>query len=69
MTESIGALWSQKSQNGKMFLSGNIELEEGKIAKIIVFQNDRKEQGSKQPDYRIFLQKPMVKKDNDDVPF
>lgn len=68
--KTIGALWIQKSQkNGKTFLSGNIKLEEGEKIKVIVFRNDRKEEGSKQPDYRIFRQKPMTKKDEEDVPF
>jgi uncharacterized protein (DUF736 family) len=62
----IGALWVGKSQKGKMFLSGNIELVEGEKIKIIVFKNERKEEGSKQPDYRILKQRPKA---DDDVPF
>jgi uncharacterized protein (DUF736 family) len=61
----IGALWVGKSQKGKMFLSGNVELVEGDKVKIIIFKNERKEEGSKQPDYRILRQKPK----DEDIPF
>lgn len=46
---NIGAVWKKTSQSGTSFLSG--KLEDG--TPIMIFKNDKKVEGSKQPDYRI----------------
>jgi hypothetical protein len=46
----IGGLWKQESANGKRYLSGAFG-----FAKILIFVNDRKEPGSNQPDYSMFI--------------
>lgn len=52
---SIGALWVNTSKNNKKYLAGQLQfVEGGPVTKIIVFKNDKKEAGSKHPDYRIF---------------
>ncbi len=72
----IGALWLGEGRNGK-FMSGRIELEEGKEVRILVFRNNYKEE-SKHPDYIIYEpenkqedsgRKRAAKEWNDDVPF
>ncbi len=64
--ESIGALWIQKSKDGKTYLSGNIQGQ-----KVVVFKNDMKKDGEKYPDYRVYLKMDNGnwKKDDSDVPF
>ena len=48
--EKIGALWLRKSsKTGKVFMTGMVC---GKS--IIVFKNNRKQDGDKQPDYEVF---------------
>jgi len=70
--KSIGGLWLKDGKNGKYF-SGEIELF-GTKTHIFIFKNIYKEEGSKQPDYRIVLPReensPSEPKiNNDDVPF
>lgn len=43
-------LWLNESKKGEKFFSGNLG-----GAKILVFRNSKKQQGSKQPDYYICL--------------
>lgn len=47
----IGALWLGE-KDGKKFFTGELDLVTTKI-KVGVFKNENKEEGSKQPDYRI----------------
>lgn len=62
--KKAGAAWA-KEKNGRKFLSGQLELEgrEGPKIQIFIFKNEDKEEGSKQPDYRI-----MVSDGEDDGP-
>jgi uncharacterized protein (DUF736 family) len=48
--EYIGALWIKVTNNGKQFMSGNIEID-GKKTEISLWHNDYKKDN--QPDYRI----------------
>lgn len=50
--KSIGALWEKQGQNGTFF-SGVIEIN-GVKHNLMVFHNDKKEDGDRLPDYRIF---------------
>lgn len=47
--ESIGALW----KNEKGYLTGTIN-----GVKIIAFKNDYKQEGDKQPDFKVYVSKP-----------
>jgi hypothetical protein len=51
----IGSLWAGK-QGSKALLTGAIDLL-GEDIRIVVFKNDKKEEGSKQPDYHIVRSK------------
>jgi hypothetical protein len=55
----LGALWEKISQRGLNFYSGEVVIPEGmkpgEKIQLVLFKNDRKEPGSKQPDWRIYL--------------
>ena len=53
--KQVGALWRHQSENVGQFLTGILDLGGLGEVPIAVFKNDRKEEGSKQPDYRIVL--------------
>lgn len=66
--EKVGALWTKTSARGEFF-TGNIELKPEQIAElqanggklaVVVFSNDKKPVGSKQPDWRILRAKPKA---------
>lgn len=44
------ALWLNETKDGKKYMSGNLG-----NAKLMLFKNDYKKPGSKEPDYRLFL--------------
>ena len=48
----IGALWSKTSARGE-YMTGTIHGE-----RVVLFRNDRKEAGSKAPDWRVLKAKP-----------
>ena len=59
--DEVGALWKRKSKAGMTYLAGHVKYDElGKevTSKVVVFSNDKKT-NEKQPDYRIYLSKPM----------
>jgi len=49
----LGALWRVEGRN-QSFYSGEIALSDGSKQKIVIFKNKFKEQGTKQPDLRIY---------------
>lgn len=53
----LGALWIKTSARGE-YMTGTIN---GQA--VVIFKNDRKAEGSKQPDWRVMKPKPK------DVPF
>jgi len=53
----LGALWIKTSSRGE-YMTGTIN---GQA--VVIFKNDRKQDGSKQPDWRVMKPKPK------DVPF
>ena len=52
----IGALWVKEGKKGKFF-SGNVEID-GQKVDIVIFKNTYKEEGSRQPDYKILKSQP-----------
>jgi|TARA_R110000824_G_scaffold341598_3_gene528037 hypothetical protein len=63
----IGALWKRQSPNQK-YLSGKVKLptdyNEQEFG-IVIFSNRYKEEGSKQPDFRVYLER---KREEDQEP-
>tara|TARA_Y100000361_G_scaffold141173_1_gene145988 strand:+ start:19 stop:282 length:264 start_codon:yes stop_codon:yes gene_type:complete len=52
----IGALWKRESSNQK-YLSGKMKVG-GEEVGVVIFTNRYKEEGSKQPDFRVYLERP-----------
>ena len=65
MAKRIGALWQKKKEN-RTYLTGNVEVVAWIKTPIIIFKNDKKEVGSKQPDWNIMLSEP--RKEQEKVP-
>ena len=59
----IGALWAKSGPRGDYF-TGTID---GQA--VVVFKNDKKPVGSKQPDWRILRAKPKTAAPDDDIAF
>ena len=63
-------LWLNTSKEGKSYFSGNIG-----NARIVIFKNTFKEEGSKEPDYKLYIDegkkkpKEPVSEDLPDIPF
>ena len=57
MAKKIGSLWKRKGS--AVIASGVVEVVVGMPTKIVVFKNDRKKAGDKQPDYNIVLSEPQ----------
>ena len=53
-SKSQGGGWIKTSQKGNKYMSCNIEIN-GKKVYFSMVKNTYKEEGSKQPDYKIFL--------------
>ena len=51
----IGALWKRESSNQK-YLSGKMKIN-GEEVGVVIFTNRYKEEGSKQPDFRVYLER------------
>lgn len=56
--DELGALWLKESSRG-VYMTGTINGQP-----VVVFRNDKKAEGSKQPDWRVMKPKPKT-----DVPF
>jgi uncharacterized protein (DUF736 family) len=52
--EEAGAFWIKTSKAGTQFLTGKIKSKSGEEISVMVFKNKYKEEGSNQPDYRIY---------------
>jgi hypothetical protein len=48
---TLGGLWKETGKGGRTYLAGRLT----PSCRIMVFKNDRKEPGSKQPDYHLVL--------------
>lgn len=53
--KEAGAFWIKKSKTGNSFLTGSIKTSSGEEIKVIVFKNKYKNEGSNQPDYRVYF--------------
>ena len=51
----IGALWKRESSNQK-YLSGKMKVGDEELG-VVIFTNRYKEEGSKQPDFRVYLER------------
>ena len=63
---SLGGLWKETSQAGNTYLSGSLG-----GAKLMIFPNKKKEEGTRQPDYYMKLankQKPQEDKESSPAP-
>lgn len=58
--DEIGIAWNKKSKAGREYISGILELTETGKINIVIFKN-KKEAGSKAPDYIILKSKPSEK--------
>ena len=79
--EEAGALWKRTSKAGNTYLNGSFKTKTGEEIKVLIFSNSSKPEGSNQPDYRVYFDKPLdgqaptasVKKaapnKNDEIPF
>lgn len=56
----LGALWVKTSGRGE-YMTGEIS-----GVKVVVFKNDKKAEGSKQPDWRVLKSKPKANTTGDD---
>ena len=54
---SLGGLWLNESQDGRKYMKGYLG-----EAEILVFKNNFKEAGDKQPDYRLYVAKGKPRK-------
>jgi hypothetical protein len=69
--DELGALWIKTSARGE-YMTGTIDGQP-----VVVFRNDKKAEGSKQPDWRVMKPKPRTETATDqrerltdqDVPF
>jgi len=63
----LGSLWKRKSKDGtKTFLTGRVGNHE-----VIIFANNRKQEGTKQPDFEVYESEPREKpvQKNEENPF
>lgn len=59
--KDIGAIWVKESKKGDKYLSAVVTIN-GQKFNIVGFKNNYKEEGSSQPDYRLYEseQKPQT---------
>ena len=66
----ITGLWINKDKNGNSYMSGSMGM-----GRILIFKNDKKEDGSNQPDYYMKLAEKTKQQENepektdDSIPF
>ena len=51
-------LWLKERNGGGKFMSGQVRETIPEGAKLLIFKNDRKENGSNEPDYQLFYVQP-----------
>lgn len=57
----LSGLWLNKSKAGESYFSGSL----GSNGKLLIFKNSKKEEGSKQPDYELYLVPTAPKQDGE----
>ena len=51
----IGALWKREGKNSNQkYLSGKMKIK-GEVVEVVIFTNKYKEEGTQQPDFRVYL--------------
>jgi hypothetical protein len=58
--DELGALWIKSSSNGE-YMTGTINGQP-----VVVFRNNRKAEGSNQPDWRVLKSKPKEQREASD---
>lgn len=53
--EEAGAFWIKTAKTGIQFLTGKVKSKTGEEINVMVFKNKYKEEGSRQPDYRVYF--------------
>jgi hypothetical protein len=59
--KQISGLWLKEKKNGGKMMTGSLNAEALETlldlgpCNLLIFKNDRKEEGSKQPDYQLFV--------------
>jgi uncharacterized protein (DUF736 family) len=53
--QECGAFWKKTAKSGSVYLTGTVKSSTGSDIKVVVFSNQYKEEGSNQPDYRVYL--------------
>lgn len=51
---SVGAIWVKTSKSGNKYISVAVEIN-GERINLVGFKNNYKQEGSNQPDYRLFF--------------
>lgn len=64
--QSIGGVWIRESKGGDKYISLQVEVNGQKI-NLVGFKNKYKEDGGKQPDYKLFVSEPIQKQNNQDM--
>jgi len=55
--DQMGALWAKETREGAVYFKGNVEID-GAKHEVVIFKNGYKDEGSNQPDYRIYRSRP-----------
>lgn len=58
--KDIGAIWIKQSKKGDKYLSAAITIN-GTKYNLVGFKNNYKDEGSSQPDYRLYELEPLTK--------
>lgn len=56
--DQLGGLWERKTKTGNHMLAGSVKLPDGGELEIVAFWNDKKQEGERTPDWRIFKGQP-----------
>ena len=55
--QSIGGIWIRESKSGDRYVSLQVEVN-GQKVNLVGFKNKYKEEGGKQPDYKLYPSEP-----------
>lgn len=57
--DELGGLWERKTKTGNHMLTGKIKLPDGGELEIVAFWNDKKQEGERTPDWRVYKGQPQ----------
>ena len=66
--QSIGGVWVKESKAGERFISMQIDIN-GQKVNLVGFKNKYKEEGGKQPDYKLYVSEPKPQYQRNDDAF